>query len=151
MFDINTNSVFDTFTGKAVTGPLLKKNLQLEQASVVTTTWGSWKKAYPTTTVLKEELALGRNFDFRNNRDASGPIFPVGDVDPRLPVHEDIVGVISPGGQAVAFQRSRAFLTLSKGESIEYLDFSLVLDGGGIKALDSNGKDHGSHEAFWFD
>jgi len=150
MYDINSFSVFDTFTGKAVTGPLAEKKLELDQAAVITTTWGEWKKAYPQTTVLKEELALGRDFDFRNNRDADGPIFPIGDVDPRLPVHEDIVGVVTPDGQPIAFQRSKAYLLLSKGEPVGYDELKLVLDGGGIKAVDENGKELGSHEAFWF-
>ncbi|MEM9783218.1 MAG: DUF3179 domain-containing (seleno)protein, partial [Pseudomonadota bacterium] len=93
MYDVETYSVFDTFLGTAVTGPL--QGLQLKQATVITSDWGAWKEAHPNTTVLVEELALGRDFDFRNGRDANGPIFPVGDVDPRLPVHEDIIGVIT--------------------------------------------------------
>ena len=57
--------MFDTFLGNAVTGPLAdKKKLKLKQASVITTDWGTWKKAHPETTVLVEALALGRNFDF---------------------------------------------------------------------------------------
>ena len=36
-------------------------------------------------------------------RDDDGPIFPIGDVDPRLPVQEPVLGVISPDGTAVAF------------------------------------------------
>ncbi|MEM9592562.1 MAG: DUF3179 domain-containing (seleno)protein, partial [Pseudomonadota bacterium] len=63
MYDLNTFSVFDTFRGNAVTGPLANKNLQLEQATVVTTNWGTWKKTHPATTVLVEALALGRDFD----------------------------------------------------------------------------------------
>jgi len=100
--------------------------------------------------VLKEKLALGRDFDFRNNRDADGPIFPIGNVDPRLPVHEDIVGALTQSGKPVAFQRSKAFLALTRGESVEYEDLMLTLDGGGIKVLDAKGKDKGSHQAFWF-
>ena len=88
MYDLKTNSVFDTFQGRAVTGPLAEKKLALEQVSVVTTDWGTWKQEHPDTTVVLERYALGRNPDFRNGRDANGPIFPVGDVDPRLPVHE---------------------------------------------------------------
>ncbi len=34
MYDVETYSVFDTFLGKAVTGPLAEKGVQLEQASV---------------------------------------------------------------------------------------------------------------------
>jgi hypothetical protein len=150
MFDVNTYSVFDTFLGKAVTGPLAEKKLQLKQVSVVTTDWGTWRKAHPETTVLVEALALGRNFDFRNNRDAGGPIFPVGDVDPRLPVHEDIIGVLTRSGKPIAFQRSKAFAALKKGEVIAYENVRLKLDAGGIRAVDGDGADLGSHQAFWF-
>ncbi len=50
---------------------------------------------HPDTTILAEELALGRDSDLLNTRDAGGPIFPIGDVDPRLPVKEPVLGLIS--------------------------------------------------------
>jgi hypothetical protein len=150
MYDVNTFSVFDTFLGNAVTGPLAEKNLQLKQASVVTTDWGTWKKEHPETTVLVEELALGRDFDFRNGRDANGPIFPVGDVDPRLPVHEDIIGVITASGKPVAFQRSKAIVALKNSDEIAFENVRLQLEAGGIKAVGADGADLGSHQAFWF-
>jgi hypothetical protein len=150
MYDLRTYSVFDTFLGRAVTGPLAEKNVQLEQASVITTDWGSWRQTYPDTTVLAEDLALGRDFDFRNGRDANGPIFPVGDVDPRLPVHEDVIGAIAASGTPVAFQRSAAMIALTRGEEITFENIRLVLSAGGIRAVDANGSDLGSHQAFWF-
>ena len=150
MYDITSSSVFDTFLGTAVTGPLAEKKIKLKQASVVTTTWGTWKKAHPETTVMLENYALGRDPDFRNGRDANGPIFPVGDVDPRLPVHEDIIGVITASGKPVAFQRSKAFLALKRGDKIAFENVRLKLDAGGIKAVDEDGSDLGSHQAFWF-
>jgi hypothetical protein len=100
--------------------------------------------------VLVESLALGRDFNFRNTRDAEGPIFPVGDVDPRLPVHEDVIGVITASGRPVAFQRSKAVVALKNGEEIVYENIRLELDAGGIKAVDADGSDPGSHQAFWF-
>lgn len=150
MYDITSQSVFDTFKGTAVTGPLAQKGIALKQASVITTTWGAWKQAHPDTTVLAEALALGRDFDFRNNRDADGPIFPVGDVDPRLPVHEDVIGLVTPDGKPIAFQRSQAVAALTKGETIEVDGVRLTMDGGGVKATDKTGADLGSHQAFWF-
>lgn len=150
MYDLVTYSVFDTFKGTAVTGPLHKKGVALKQASVVTTDWASWKRAHPETTVLAERLALGRDFDFRNGRDADGPIFPVGDVDPRLSVQEDIIGVVTASGQAVAFQRSAAMVALTRGDTVSVGDVRLVLEAGGIKAVDEAGNDLGSHQAFWF-
>ncbi len=150
MYDVITYSVFDTFLGTAVTGPLAERGLQLEQTGVVTTDWGTWKRAHPETTVLVERLALGRDFDFRNGRDANGPIFPVGDVDPRLPVHEDIIGVVTASGTPVAFQRSRALVALRAGDEIAFENIRLELDAGGIRAVDADGSDLGSHQAFWF-
>ena len=150
MYDITSHSVFDTFTGDAVTGPLRDAGFKLKQTSVVTTDWASWKAAHPETTVLAEKLALGRDFDFRNNRDANGPIFPVGDTDPRLPVHEDIVGVIAKSGQAIAFPRAQAVAALTRGDDVSFEDIRLVMDGGGVKAIDDAGDDLGSHQAFWF-
>lgn len=150
MYDITTYSVFDTFLGRAVTGPLAEIGLQLDQASVVTTDWASWREAHPETTVLVEALALGRDFDFRNGRDADGPIFPIGDVDPRLPVQEDIIGVVTASGTPVAFQRSTAMAALLSGAEIAVEDVRLELDAGGIRAVGPQGEDLGSHQAFWF-
>ncbi|MEM9044193.1 MAG: DUF3179 domain-containing (seleno)protein [Pseudomonadota bacterium] len=150
MYDIESYSVFDTFLGKAVTGPLAEKGVQLKQATVVTTDWATWKEAHPETTVLLERYALGRDPDFRNGRDANGPIFPVGDVDPRLPVHEDIIGAITETGKPVAFQRSKAFVALQQGQEISFENVKLMLDAGGIRAVDKDGSDLGSHQAFWF-
>jgi hypothetical protein len=92
--------------------------------------------------VLVEDLALGRDFDFRNNSDANGPIFPVGDVDPRLPVHEDVVGVV--------FRRSSAMAALTRGEDVTLEGVRLLLDAGGLRAVAANGAVLGSHQAFWF-
>ncbi|WP_089722162.1 DUF3179 domain-containing (seleno)protein, partial [Candidatus Entotheonella palauensis] len=150
MYDINTFSVFDTFLGKAVTGPLAKRGIVLQQTGVVTTTWGQWKSAHPETTVLIEALALGRDFDFRNGRDANGPIFPIGDVDTRLPVHEDVLGIVTDKGTPIAFHIKSALAVLGKGEPIAFDNVRLVLDGGGVRAVDANGKDLGGHQAFWF-
>ncbi|MEP3345220.1 MAG: DUF3179 domain-containing (seleno)protein [Litoreibacter sp.] len=150
MYDIETNSVFDTFMGKAVTGSLAEIGLQLEQASVITTDWGTWRASYPDTTVLVEALALGRDFNFRETRDANGPIFPVGDVDPRLPVHEDVIGVITSDGIPVAFPRTIAAAALAAGQEVAFGDVRLKGSAGGLHAVRRDGSDTGSHQAFWF-
>lgn len=150
MYDINTFSVFDTFLGAALTGPLAEIGLQLEQAGVVTTTWGEWKALHPNTTILAEELALGRDSDLLNTRDADGPIFPIGDVDPRLPIQEPVLGVISESGTPVAFHVASARSVLGQGGSIQVENIILRLAGGGVRAIDADGNDLGGHQAFWF-
>ena len=150
MYDLNTNSIFDTFLGRALTGPLAEKNVVLPQASVVTTDWKSWKQSNPDTTVLLQRYALGRNPDFRNTRDANGPVFPIGKVDPRLPAQEDIVGAITASGKAVAFPRGMAFIALSRGEEVVFENIKLRLDAGGLSAVDKEGNAWTTHQAFWF-
>ncbi|MEP1767729.1 MAG: DUF3179 domain-containing (seleno)protein [Sulfitobacter sp.] len=150
MYDIETYSVFDTFLGRAVTGPLAKIGLELEQATVITTDWGTWRETYPQTTVLVEELALGRDFNFRETRDANGPIFPVGDVDPRLAVHDDVIGAITANGTPVAFPRTLAVSALKAGQTVSFEDVKLELRAGGLRAVGADGAALGSHEAFWF-
>ena len=150
MYDIESHSVFDTFLGQAVTGPLSDVGLRLEKVTVITSDWGAWRRAYPETTVLVEDLALGRDFNLRETRDAHGPIFPVGDVDPRLPVQEDVIGVIAPNGTPVAFPRAKSVAALSAGQPIEFLGVTLRQTAGGIRALGQDGADLGSHQAFWF-
>ena len=150
MFDLNTKSVFDTFRGNAVTGPLAERGLQLNGVAVVTTTWGEWKRAHPKTTVLTEALALGRDFDFRNNRDANGPIFPIGDADPRLAVQEEVLGVVTDTGDALAFHVPSVIAALDAGRRVQVDNVQVVLDAGGVRALGRDGELLGTHQAFWF-
>lgn len=150
MFDLNTFSVFDTFVGDALNGPLAESGVELEGHTVVSATWGEWKAAHPETTVLTEDLALGRDFDFRSGRDANGPIFPIGDVDPRLDVQTDVLGVTAPDGTLVAFDVEEAVSTLQRGDVVESAGVSLELIGGGVSAFDQNGDPIVGHQAFWF-
>ncbi len=151
MYDIETGSVFDTFLGTAVTGPLADKGLVLEQHTVVTTTWAEWKAEHPDTTVLSEDLGFGRDPDFRNGRDANGPIFPIGDLDQRLGVHDDVVGVITETGTAVAFGVSAVEQALADGETVEQDGVEIRSESGGLVAYQSGTDDIVvSHQAFWF-
>ncbi len=150
MYELNTGSIFDTFLGNAQTGPFREAGIQLEQHTVVTSTWGAWVEENPNTDVLVEELALGRDFDFRNGRDAEGPIFPIGDVDPRLDVQEDVLGIIQEDGTPIAFHVDSAVGALQAGQTIEVNGITIVLSGSGIKAVDADGNDIAGHQSFWF-
>jgi hypothetical protein len=151
MYDLVSKSVFDTFTGAAVTGPMREAGVVLEQASVVTTTWGEWKAAHPDTTIVAEDGGIGRVYDLDplRGRDDEGPIFPIGGRDLRLPVQEQVLGVILPDGTPVAFPVTRARQMLVSGGPVSLAGVELVLDGGGLRATF---EDHpiASHQAFWF-
>jgi hypothetical protein len=152
MYELNTRSVFDTFTGRAVSGVLRKQEVALEQITVVTSTWGEWKAAHPNTTVIARDGGIGREYpaDPLRGRDDNGPIFPTGAPDPRLPVQEQVVGVIAPDGSALAFPVAAARAALEEGNEVALAGVRLELDGDGLRAVANSGADPASHQAFWF-
>ncbi len=153
MYDLRTGSVFDTFTGAAVSGPLQDQEIVLEETTVLRTTWGEWKVAHPDTTIIAEDGGIGRSYslDPLQGRDDDGPIFPIGPADDRLGVQELVVGVITDDGTPVAFHADDARDALAAGETVEAAGVTLADDGGGLRAVDAaTGDPVSSHEAFWF-
>ena len=150
MYDLRTHSVFDTFTGRALSGPLHERKIILRQATLVTSTWGEWKAAHPDTRILARDGGLGRSYpaDPLGGRDDNGPIFPIGPADPRLPVQAKVLGVIGSQGP-VAFPVDQARSALADGASVEAAGVSVSADGGGLRAR-VGGRDVPAHEAFWF-
>ena len=65
-------------------------------------------------------------------------------------MHEDVIGVVTASGKPIAFQRSAAMLALRDGVEIGFENVRLELVAGGIRAVDVDGTDLGSHQAFWF-
>lgn len=151
MYDLATHSVFDTFTGRAVSGPLLDDGVVLEQATVVTSRWGDWRRTHPDTLIVAEDGGIGRDYpaDPLRGRDDDGPIFPIGKRDPRLAVHEPVVGVILPDDTAVAFPAAAARRALEEGQAVTLAGVTVHGDGGGLVAR-LDGQPLPSHQSFWF-
>lgn len=151
MYDLTTSSVFDTFTGEAVSGPLREQGITLDQATVVTSTWGEWRAAHPDTMIVASDGGIDRNYplDPLQGRDDDGPIFPIGVVDPRLGVHDQVLGVELPDGTFVAFPVEAALAALGDGEAVELAGITVTPDAGGLVAT-VDGEPIASHQAFWF-
>lgn len=151
MYDLTTKSVFDTFTGEARTGVLATQGVILDQVSVVASTWGDWKKAHPDTRIVARDGGVPRVYDLDplGDRDANGPIFPVGDVDSRLPVQESVVGVITPDGTPIAFPVADTAETLATEQSIVFEGVTVTLTDG-IRVFDADGRELATHQSFWF-
>ncbi|MGI9626826.1 MAG: DUF3179 domain-containing (seleno)protein [Longimicrobiales bacterium] len=151
MYDQATGSLFDTFQGVALTGSLGEQGVELRQASVAVTTWGDWKRAHPDTRILAEDGGIGRSYweDPLRGRDDNGPIFPIGDVDPRLPVQELVLGVTNAEGKPVAFAVSAATRALEAGEPVQFEGLTVRLVDG-LRVFDAAGNEVTSHQSFWF-
>jgi hypothetical protein len=152
MYELRSSSVFDTFTGEALSGPLRERGVELEQASVITTSWGEWKREHPDTRIVAEDAGLGQAYplDPLGGRDDDGPIFPVGPVDPRLGVQEPVLGVLTEEGKAVAFPAGPAREAIEAGGEVSLDGVSVGADAGGLRAEQADGTALPVHEAFWF-
>lgn len=66
MYDKATQSLWNTIWGEPVVGPLVGKGIKLTYLSVVTTTWGEWKKRHPGTSVLSLDTGYNRDYSEGN-------------------------------------------------------------------------------------
>lgn len=62
MYDKGTQTLWSTTRGTPVLGPLVNKDIELEYESVVTTTWGEWKKRHPNSIVLALDTGHKRDY-----------------------------------------------------------------------------------------
>ena len=62
MYDKDTQTLWSTTKGIPILGPLVDKGIELEYESVVTTTWGEWKRRHPKTTVLSLDTGHRRDY-----------------------------------------------------------------------------------------
>jgi hypothetical protein len=62
MFDRATHSLWNQFTGRPVSGPLVNANIKLAQRPVVIDTWANWRITNPTTKILS--LNTGHTRDY---------------------------------------------------------------------------------------
>lgn len=151
MYDLLSGSVFDTFTGRAVSGPLWEAQVQLERTPIVTSTWAAWKEAHPGTTIVAQDGGIGRIYsdDPLGGRDDFGPIFPIGERDPRLEAQEQVVGVTLDDGTAIAFPADAAREALLAGETVDLAGVEIRLVGDGLIAFQGD-RQLPSKQSFWF-
>lgn len=62
MFDRETDSLWNQFTGKPVTGPLRGSGIQLKVRPIATTTWARWREKHSDTTVLSLDTGHQRDY-----------------------------------------------------------------------------------------
>ena len=99
-YDRKTDSNWSQMKLQSVNGSLI--NEFIETATIVETTWKTWKAMYPQTKVIDEaNTGFNRNYesypygDYRTNN--NNLIFPISKDDTRLPKKERVGGVIIGG------------------------------------------------------
>ncbi len=100
MYDRATQSLWNTIWGKPVIGPLVGKGIVLERMSVVTTTWGEWRRRHPDTRVLSIATGYPRDYSegaaYRDYFATDELMFQVPVLDQRLNNKDEILGLLFP-------------------------------------------------------
>ena len=98
MYDQTTQSMWSTMRGAPVVGPLAGKGIVLDRGSVVTTTWGEWRRRHPDTKVLSLETGHTRNYDegaaYRDYFATDEVMFEVPALDTRLKNKDEVFTVL---------------------------------------------------------
>ena len=143
MYDRATDSLWNQFTGKPVTGPLLGSGITLQVLPVALTSWSAWRAAHPDTRVLSQETGFVRNHapggaygSYFASRDLA---FPAA-VRNQAAQKDLAFGIRVPGGvKAWPLSRFRGGAIVN--DQVGLLDVVVIgEDGGGVRAYESQGR-----------
>jgi len=94
LYDHQTESLWSQLLKKAITGPMVKK--QLTQLVATRTKWKTWRKRHPKTLVLSDKTGYRRDYSidpYEGYYRMGSLMFPVGKVRKDLPAKERILGI----------------------------------------------------------
>ncbi|GMG84652.1 hypothetical protein LNKW23_38680 [Paralimibaculum aggregatum] len=101
MFDRETHSLWNQFTGEPVIGPLAASGIRLAQRPVAIARWADWRAANPGTTVLSENTGHVRDYGsgvvYRDYFASPDLMFPTSAGDGRLAAKAHVFGIRSFG------------------------------------------------------
>lgn len=102
MFDRQTNSLWNQFTGEPVLGSLAHSGIKLKIRPVTITTWQQWRNDYPQTKVLSLNTGHVRDYDsgvvYRDYFASPDLMFPAIVDQSRLLQKDQVYGIRTFGG-----------------------------------------------------
>ena len=106
MYDRNTRTLWNQFTGRPAWGSQAGEDIRLEVLPVVVSTWADWYAQHPDTTVLDIETGFARDYGsgvaYNDYFNTSLTWFNVPVVDGRLAQKDDVY-VVRIGGELTAY------------------------------------------------
>lgn len=104
MYDKATQSLWNTMWGTPAIGPLVDQGIRLQRRSVVTTTWGEWRRRHPDSQVLALDTGFSRDYGegvaYRDYFSTDDLMFNTSQVDHRLANKAEVLGLVFPGEEA---------------------------------------------------
>ncbi len=97
MYDRNTRTLWNQFSGKPAWGALVGQSIRLDVFPVVVTSWADWYAQHPDTTVLDINTGFIRNYGsgvaYREYFNSPDTWFHVPEQDGRLAAKDDVFAV----------------------------------------------------------
>ncbi len=154
MWDRQTETWWQQFTGEAIVGDLTGTKLESLPAGIIS--WVDFKSKYPDAQVLSIETgyqrSYGRNPYAGYDNINSHPFAFVGDLDTQLPAMARVVGISLEDGQGGAFSLDLLSENQVINENLGELPVVLFWKSGTASALDSgsiaDGRDIGTTSVF---
>ena len=101
MYDRQTDSLWNQFSGTPVVGALANSRIVLDVLPIVTTTWAEWRRRHPDTTVLSNRTGFRRDYTrgaaYGGYFASPSLLFPADARDPALQ-KEVVFGLRAAGG-----------------------------------------------------
>ena len=144
MYDRATDSLWNQFTGKPVTGALLGSGITLQVLPVALTSWSAWRGLHPGTRVLSLDTGFIRDYapgkaygHYFASKDLA---FPAAVRDARL--QKDLAFGIRLAGGVKAWPLGRFAQGALVQDQVGLLDVVLIgeASGGGVRAYEAQGR-----------
>jgi len=145
MYDRQTDSLWEQFTGRPVIGRLTGSKIELKLLPLVLSSWSQWRSRHPETRVLSLETGFRRDYDpgvaYREYFASPELMFPALVKDRRLRQKDLIFGVRVPGGV-----KAWPLATLADGavinDHVGFMDVVVIGDtaGRGARAYEGRGR-----------
>ncbi len=102
VYDVETDSLWDLFSGRPVIGPLTGSGIELSTLPIVMTRWADWHQRHPDTQVLSPVTGYDHPYipgaAHAGNANSPDPLFPVAVTDYRMAPKELVFGIRLPEG-----------------------------------------------------
>jgi hypothetical protein len=141
MYDQATQSLWNTLWGTPVIGPLADQDITLERLSIVTTTWGEWRRRHPDTLVLSLDTGHQRDYSegaaYRDYFATDELMFGVPQRDRRLKNKDEVLALLFRDYPDEPLAISAAYLARHPlyYDRVGRRDFVVLTDGSGANRV----------------
>ncbi len=141
MYDRDTQSLWNTMWGEPVVGPLVEEDIRLKRLSIITTTWGEWRRRHADTQVLSLDTGHRRDYSegaaYREYFATDELMFNVPELDRRLPNKEEVLGLVftEHPDQPLAIRADYLSAHPLYHDSVGDLDFVVLTDASGANRV----------------